>query len=175
MKKLLFILLIAPFCVFAQDMTSYKAANNITYHIGDTVHLGKPSTPDGNFKYFEVGGWNAVVSRGHNMRIDETYSNRAVVIKSIKKGHVTVHEPGRPPMPGNGPEKLWFVVGAGSISNFNLYIDDAISVCEVTPCQAKATGVVNVADELLKLKKLLDSGGITQAEYDAQKKKLLNQ
>jgi len=31
----------------------------------------------------------------------------------------------------------------------------------------------SVADELLKLKKLLDSGAITQAEYNAQKKKLL--
>lgn len=31
-----------------------------------------------------------------------------------------------------------------------------------------------VADELLKLKQLLDSGAITQSEYDSQKKKLLN-
>lgn len=32
----------------------------------------------------------------------------------------------------------------------------------------------SVADELKKLKNLLDSGAITQEEYDAQKKKLLN-
>ena len=32
-----------------------------------------------------------------------------------------------------------------------------------------------VADELLKLKQLLDSGAITQSEYDSQKSKLLNE
>jgi len=31
-----------------------------------------------------------------------------------------------------------------------------------------------VADEIKKLKALLDSGAITQSEYDSQKKKLLN-
>jgi len=32
-----------------------------------------------------------------------------------------------------------------------------------------------VADELIKLKSLLDQGVLTQEEFDAQKKKLLNQ
>jgi hypothetical protein len=57
-----------------------------------------------------------------------------------------------------------------------LYIDEAIKVCEVVPClQQQGAATTGVADELLKLKKLLDSGGITQAEYNAQKKKLLNE
>ena len=38
---------------------------------------------------------------------------------------------------------------------------------------AGASGVVSVADELKKLKELLDSGVISQEEFDGQKKKLL--
>jgi hypothetical protein len=38
----------------------------------------------------------------------------------------------------------------------------------------KNTGPVSVADELRKLKELLDIGVITQAEFDTQKAKLLN-
>ncbi len=59
------------------------------------------------------------------------------------------------------------------------FIDDAIEACEVKPC--KSTDSVtqatagSVADEIKKLKGLLDSGAITKEEYDAQKKKLLNQ
>ncbi len=34
---------------------------------------------------------------------------------------------------------------------------------------------ISVADELVKLKKLLDDGILTKEEYDAQKKKLLEQ
>jgi hypothetical protein len=106
MKKLLFLLLMLPFWAMAQTIKEYKAINNITYHVGDTVRLGKGSANNGNFQFFQVGGWNAVLSRGHDLHIDDTYANRAVVIKSIKKGHVTVNEPGRPPFPGNGPERL---------------------------------------------------------------------
>ena len=63
----------------------------------------------------------------------------------------------------------------GSKAMYNVFIDieEAISSCEVTPC-SKSVTVNNNIDQLLKLKSLLDSGGITQAEYDAQKKKLLN-
>ena len=44
-------------------------------------------------------------------------------------------------------------------------------------CKACAESIVNsrisVADELTKLKTLLDQGVLTQAEFEAQKKKLL--
>jgi hypothetical protein len=86
------------------------------------------------------------------------------VIKSIKKDF------------RNKIDKYFFVVDAGGIFNFSLFIDDAILACEVLPCAQQGTKQsASVADELLKLKKLLDSGALTQAEFNAQKKKLLSQ
>jgi predicted Zn-dependent peptidase len=77
----------------------------------------------------------------------------------------------------NGINKCLFVVDAGGIFRFSLFIDDAILSCEVVPCVQTVAKqpVASVADELKKLKELLDSGVLTQAEFDAQKKKLLAQ
>jgi len=76
----------------------------------------------------------------------------------------------------NGVSKCLFIVDAGGLFRFSLYIEDAILACEVVPCQTVATKPpASVADEIKKLKELLDSGALTQAEFDAQKKKLLNE
>ncbi|MBD2705507.1 SHOCT domain-containing protein [Spirosoma sp. BT702] len=40
--------------------------------------------------------------------------------------------------------------------------------------ESKPATTASVADELLKLKQLLDAGAITKDEYESQKKKLLN-
>ncbi|MEO6520744.1 MAG: SHOCT domain-containing protein [Mucilaginibacter sp.] len=165
MKNLLLFFLLFPGIVVAQTLTEYKALNNKTYHVGDTVRLGKGSSPTGEFLYIQIGGFNSFLSRGHNQNIDKAYANTGLVIKKIKKGK---------PDP-RSIEKLWFVVDGGGITTYNLYIDDAISACEVIPCGNTPKESLSVADEILKLKKLLDAGAITQKEYDAQKKKLLNQ
>lgn len=50
---------------------------------------------------------------------------------------------------------------------------DAVKKGAAAPAAA-TNNTVSVADELLKLKQLLDMGVLTQEEFDAQKKKLLN-
>jgi len=162
-------LFIAANC-FAQK--EYTAINGVTYKIGDTVHLGRGSSPAGTFLYLQMGGWAAVMtydaSKGPNqLNIGRGYANTAVVIKKIKTERI------------KGIEKYYFVVGGGNITNYNLMIDDAIQACEVVPCQNPNAPVIvqqsDKFDQLKKLKDLLDSGALTQAEYDAQKKKLLDQ
>jgi len=77
-----------------------------------------------------------------------------------------------------GSEKTVITIKTGGPPTCDIWIEQAILSCEVTPCADQKTGTApqfSIADELLKLKKLLDAGGITQAEYDAQKKKLLSQ
>lgn len=162
MKSLLFFICMAlPF--FSRAQTQYKASNGVTYHVGDTVKLGRGSKQDGSFLYFEDHG---IIPNPRSVRnLPKEFANVGAVIKNIKTMRI------------NGVDKYMFSVNPGGPMRYTVFIDDAIAACEVKPC-AEATGaapVLSVADEIKKLKSLLDSKAITQAEYDAQKKKLLGQ
>jgi hypothetical protein len=169
----LLLLIYFSFLSNAQKITEYKAINGITYKIGDAVKLGRGSSPSGTFLYLQMGGWGAVLnydaSAGPNqLNIGRGYANTAVIIKKIKTGKI------------QGVVKYYFTVGGGNITNYVLTIDDAIQACEVVPCSLTGnTAVVQQSDDqfdkLKKLKGLLDSGAITQSEYDTQKAKLLNE
>lgn len=170
MKKLIFtFLLLAPVAAFSQKLKEYHASNGITYHPGDTIKVGLGSMPDGNFKYIQI---NQLLPgppdprRSNSMTARKDMSGSGYVIKKIQN----VRQMG-------GGEKTVITVRTGGLPTCDIWIEEAIAVCEVTPCnnQKSSAPVVSVADELLKLKKLLDAGGITQAEYDNQKKKLLAQ
>ena len=171
MKKILFTLLfLIPFIGFSQDMQSYAAANGKTYKIGDTVKVALGSMPDGNFKYVQVSPpLFAPPSRNSNsMSARRDFANTNVIIRKIKKS---------PQM--SGSDKVIFNVKVRGLVTYDVWIEEAIAACEVTPCANKGTtsttGSGSVADELLKLKKLLDAGAITTEEFNAQKKKLLAQ
>ena len=165
MKNSLLLLLLMPVALMAQStIEEYKASNSITYHIGDTIKLGRGSTPTGDFAYFQVGG--VMTSTSTDLNANNTgriFSGSNVVIKKIREYNK------------KGAQKVLFVVGAGTFTNYNLWIEDAIATCEIEDCKK-----IDIAeksdnlDRLIKLKKLLDSGAITQNEYDAEKKKILN-
>jgi hypothetical protein len=164
---LLLAVLSTPLLSFSQDIKSYKATNGVTYRINDTVRLGKGSNANGSFVYVEDFGPMPTLPADPNRApsgrsLPKQFTNTMVVVKAIRK--ITV----------NGADKYIFMVNPGGLFRYTMYIDDAISACEVKPCvETNVSQVNSVADELLKLKKLLDSGAITKAEYDAQKKKLL--
>jgi hypothetical protein len=172
MKKLLLSLLIlVPFLSKAQGLfggtsvTEYKASNGVTYHINDTLRLGRGTKDDGSFLYFEDHGLIPNPRSARNLPKD--FANAGATIKSIRKTKV------------NGIDKYMFSVNPGGPMRYTVFVDDAIEACEVKPCKttdsAAPASTGSVADEIKKLKALLDSGAITQKEYDAQKKKLLGQ
>ncbi|MEO8887484.1 MAG: SHOCT domain-containing protein [Mucilaginibacter sp.] len=162
MKKVLFIFsLLFPFITQAQ--TQYKASNGVTYHVGDTVKLGRGSKSDGSFLYLEDHG---LIPNPRSVRnLPKEFANVGAVIKNIRTMRI------------NGVDKYIFSVNPGGPMRYTVFIDDAIAACEVKPCtpETGAAPVNSVADEIKKLKALLDSKAITQAEYDSQKKKLLGQ
>ena len=168
MKKIILIIIsLLPFAAFCQNLKEFKAANGKTYHIGDTVKVGMGSMPDGGFKYIQITPPPFFPPRrsGNDLNARRDFSLSNAIIKKIKKVSQI-----------SGSEKIVFTTKTGGINNYDIWIVEAVAACEVTPCtnsNANISNHVGVADELLKLKKLLDAGGITQAEYDAQKKKLL--
>lgn len=161
MKKLILLLLITSFC-HAQRISEYKASNGITYKEGDTIKLGMGSGNRGTFVYLQIGGWMA----GDSTPIGSNYNGLNVIIAKIKK------------FTFKGAEKVVFSVKGGNITNYNLMIEDAISVCEIKDCIEKKPIVINESDKydkLKKLKELFDSGTLTKEEYEKEKKMLLDE
>lgn len=117
MKKLLFFLLLSS-VTFGQKITEYKATNQIVYKVGDTISLGRGSGNQGSFVYLQIGG----IMAGSGTIIGQQYSGLNVIVAKIKKYKF------------KGAEKVIFSVKAGNITNYNLYIEDAIAVCEIKDC-----------------------------------------
>lgn len=161
MKKILLIAALSVSCVMtkAQSITEYKASNGVTYHLKDTIKLGIGSGFDGRFVYVLPSLLNT--SDGQRDWFRRKYTNGSVVLKAIETkttNNTTIYR---------------FEVGINALYNMYIPIEAAIQAHEIMPF-SKTVAVASVADELLKLKSLLDSGGITQAEYDIQKKRILN-
>ena len=77
-------------------------------------------------------------------------------------------------------DKYYLILGGGNIVNYWCEIEAALSTGEVIDdrvikkVDSKGSSI-SVADEIAKLKKLYDDGVLTKEEYEAQKKKLLDQ
>jgi len=169
MKKLLLMLaVVLPLVASAQKLKEYHASNGKTYHPGDTIRLGLGSMPNGDFKFIQI---NQLLPgppdprRSGAMAARKDMTNNSYVIKKIQNvDQIT------------GGTKVSITIRTGGLPTCDIWIEDAIAACEVTPCaNQKGAVTTSVADELIKLKKLLDEGAITKAEYEGQKKKLLGE
>lgn len=170
-KLIFFIGLFFPLLLFAQKKTEYTASNGITYHVGDTLKLGRGSDPQGNFRYVVIGGWASWLPRNSSKGAEQDNMGRAFTGTAavIRKMRTETRKK---------VDRQVFVVGMSAISNCDIYIEDALATGEVvggkkTETVAVAAPVASSADELAKYKKLLDQGAITKPEYEAIKKKLL--
>ncbi|MCC1485571.1 SHOCT domain-containing protein [Winogradskyella immobilis] len=147
--------------IYAQKLKEYKASNGITYKVGDDVIMGNGSGNNDQYVYMWI---TSALVKGGEIK-SRAYNGYAVTIKKIKR------------FKDKKNEKVLFLVGGGNLSNYTLDIESAIETCEVKDCgndNAKVSDKeTDKYEKLKKLKELLDSGIITQSEFDSEKKKIL--
>jgi hypothetical protein len=169
MKKLFLVALLTVGCVaptWAQIpgrvIKEYTTKAGTTFRKGDTIQLARGLREDGSFRYAVIP-----LQPFHDPEtsLPASWSRRKAVVSSVRE---IPYKTGR-------VVSLAFKAGA-----FTATLDpesaeetgEIITVANQQKATPSASG--GVADELLKLKKLLDAGALTQAEFDAQKAKLLN-
>jgi hypothetical protein len=149
-----------------EKLNEFKASNGVTYKVGDQIKLGRGSGANGAFVYVTIGGWGMVAS-GKVTPLPPSDAGLIVTIKKIRKYNYK-HYKG-----------VYFTVGGGNITNYNVDIENAIATGEIFDPKAKkiakekGNAVPDKYDELMKIKKLFDQGVLTKEEYEAEKKKIL--
>lgn len=149
---------------------------------GLKLKTGTGAMPDGDFKFVRINSasfFRYSSTNGYNGLANQANSfprgNAGLQFKVVR-------------IDKRGSKKNGFVyypiLGNGLV-RYEVDIENAIAAGEIVvpdefkPKQASTGGTVvvkqevSVADEIVKLKKLLDDGILTKEEFDAQKKKLL--
>jgi len=176
MKILIFFLLLSPLYSTAQEGFP-KIVNDTLFTssgykvvIGQDVKLGTGTLPYGDFKF--IGFSQTSFMGGNRQTVGKNWSGHNFKVKKFRQD-------------GNTKRGYTYklILGGGNIVNYECDIERAIAAGEIiVPDEFKQkpqTVIVelkqplSVADELNKLKKLYDDGVLTQEEYEAQKKKLL--
>ncbi len=155
----------------SEKLDEFTASNGVTYKVGDDFKLGRGSDTNGRFVYVNMGGWGAIAGATNNAnynadqnRLGAANSGLIVTLKKIKK------------YDSKRFKGVYFTVGGGNITNYTIDIENAIETCEIEICNDSknvAQSTTDKYDQLEKLKKLLDSGVLTQEEYEVEKKKIL--
>lgn len=150
--------------------------------VGQYIHLGTGSTPDGDFKFIRrnSSGFGTMMVTTDNNAYNkselslgrEMAGHKGKVVKIVSRGNKKIgitYEP-----------LVTFGMGRYEIDIENAIASGEIIVPDEFKPKSKTTATVveikqqiSVADELTKLKKLADDGVLTNEEYEAQKKKLL--
>lgn len=149
---------------------------------GQEVKIGTGTMPDGDFKfirtnasslfaYYSTTGYQNQANAAN--AFPRSQAGLKYKIKSVEKRGNKKHG------------YVYYAKLASGLKKYEIDVENAIATGELSvpdefkpkPKQQAVTVEVkqqiSVADEIAKLKKLLDDGVLTQEEYDAQKKKLL--
>ena len=167
LKTSVIILSIFIYAINALCQDTYIASNGITYQVGDSVKMGMGSKGNGGYQSLTLAGFLAIASYDQNKgaeQLDASHGFYGLLLPILKIKHTNYF----------GQKIVYFVVKANGKAKFNLMIESAIELCEISPCKGKINNASNSeADEIGKFKKLFDEGAITQEEYDTKKKSIL--
>lgn len=157
--------------------------HGIVLHVGDTLHLGVGTNPNGNFKYIYSPGALMHVMYGvgdEDGKLANTYNNSWLIVDRFR-----IHTPKR------SAAKTYIQLSPGNFdTNYTVDLNEAIAAGEVVainsmdvsmyqsetkeqPKEEITSDGSNLADQLIKLKQLHDAGALTDDEYQAAKEKLI--
>lgn len=152
--------------IVGKSVPAFTTAAGTLIRLGDTLHLGRGTLPNGDFQYVFVP--DNVFTGSKQQNFTSQLSNLWVRVKDIRVQRSR-----------NFGEKTVAVVKANTL-NGCVDLNAAEAAGEIITAHtrtaaapASAPTPLSTADELLKLKKLYDQKVLTKAEYDAQKAKLL--
>jgi len=152
----------------------YRCSSGWLIHKGDEIQLGSGSMPDKSFAFIKTASNGMQLIEDGSTRekkLDFRYNNLKATVKDFYI---------------YGVKKMGYYIIArlkvGALRQ-DMYIENAIEARELkTPAEyatAKRETIAvpnkSKADEIKKLKELLDSGALTQDEFDTEKKKILSQ
>ena len=173
MKKLGFILLLFPLLLPAQEpKPSFKndtlyATCGFKIYKGLVLQFGKGSGKKGTFRFIKIKNGVSYHSLAEN----------SITVREVKNFGVT--EPGTGTIEITGT--IIFKDNSKGIIELEMYFDRAIENSPdlpdelIVPTQFKNSSRVNLLNELNRLFNLYKNGQITKADYEEQKKKLLEQ
>ena len=156
--------------IIGKSVPEFKTIAGTVIHTGDTIHLGRGTSANGEFKYLYVP--ENMFTGTHQTNFTAQMSNLSVRVKDIRVQHSR-----------NFGDKTVAVIRASTI-NGCVDLNEAEAAGEIITANTRRTAVSaagvspgasagSTADEIVKLKKLYDQKLLTKAEYEAQKAKLL--
>ncbi|MBN8665815.1 MAG: SHOCT domain-containing protein [Chitinophagales bacterium] len=164
---------------FAQDLTPdtlRHAASGFLFEEGTKLKLGQGTMPDGSFKYIKINSASLMSYYGNSPNAANS-ANALPPSFGGKNAEVARLELRGTRKTGYSP---YAILKLGMPMRYECDIDNAIAAGEliIPGYDPKGAGApkaapMSLADELKKLKELLDAGAITKEEYDAMKKKLI--
>lgn len=173
MKQSLFILLLVPFLATSQQtLPRYANDTLITIsgykiYLGQTLHFGKGSGRNGKFRFVNIkdgaSSWSL--------------ANASIVVKELKKFAISALGNGYVQIIGT----IIFKDASKGYVDIHIAFDKAIENSPESPAELIVPAEFNTAPkktiegEIEKLYRLYKSGAINKTEYEARKKKLIEE
>lgn len=141
------------------------------------LKIGTGSTPDGDFKYIRISATSMFSFTGTNKAAVNSANALPRSCSGLEYKVVRIDKRGTKRTGYN----YYPIIGGGGV-RYEVDTENAIRTGElVVPNEyvksdsSKSSVGISIADELKKLKELLESGVLSKEEFDAAKKKLLGQ
>jgi|SRR5690554_4723919 len=185
MKKIILLLtLCISFFVVGQETTFdgdtlfLKDGGSIT--VGEDLKLGKGTKDNGYFRYIEVNSASMMRTTNNNNWGVQDANAMSSQYNDLKGKVIRIQERGN-----RRTGKKWYaVIGVGEARRYQVDIENALASGEIyvegsslnessSSTSISESKTTSKADELLKLKSLLDEGLITEEEFETMKTEIL--